>query len=426
MTIQKNCNNDHEKGIIFPGLDKPADKPLPSGFEMRAMFFGCKCDPKLLLNGELLSRLAGDCIKRADLQLVNGCHYDFDGGGTTVALVLAESHLALHTWPEFNQMILADVSVCNFRRDNRARVNSLIKNLEEIFKPECTFLEPQDMLPRLNEVRQPGSGIYTEVKKIYRAFRSKYQEIKVVETEAFGRALILDDLMQTTEKDEYWYHESLVHIPLLTHAEPKNVLICGGGDGGAAEEVLKHPSVKKCTLVELDEEVVNVSKEYLGCVNNGVFDNPKLEVVCEDAFSFIARNQTKYDVIVLDLTDPVGECEKLFTADFYKMVSGRMTPDGKLVVHLSFPISWPKISRMIVKSLESNFSDIRPYAQFIPAYCDLMAFAMCSKNKHDRLSAEEIAKRIDERKIKDLHIVTPETYQSMFVLPPALKSILWG
>ncbi len=424
MSVKKINAAVAEKTIVAPDGGSRDEFILPSGVAYRIMYNNCKCDTRMLYNGELLTRKACECIEKSGLQPVKDTYFDFDGGGVTAAVVLAESHLVLHSWPEFYNSVLADVSVCNYERDNRPRVFKLLNYLQEILQPEFTVSEPQDMLPRHSEPSRAGSGNFAEINKIYTALQSKYQEIKMVDTPAYGRALILDGYVQTTEAGEAWYHEPLAHSALLAHPSPEKVLLCGGGDGGAAKEVLKHPTVTECVMVELDEDVVNVSRDYLHSVHRGVFDNPRLSLKIEDALDFVKNDEETYDAVILDLTDPIGDCEKLFSTEFFRMVARIMTDEARLTVHSSFPVIWPDVSRMIVHKLREVFGPVKPFMHYVPCYNDYMMFSLASKKDFELPDAETLSHRIEERNLKDLEIITPETYRAMFTLAPALRKVV--
>ena len=142
--------------------------------------------------------------------------------------------------------------------------------------------------------------------------KTKFQELAVYDTESLGRILVLDDVVQTTELDEYLYHECLAHVPMFAHPNPEEVLIVGGGDGGTLREVLKHPSVKRATLVDIDEGVIDASKRFLPQWNVG-FSNPRARVVISDGLEFVAKSKGEYDVVIVDSTDPIGPGEVLFS-----------------------------------------------------------------------------------------------------------------
>src|SRR5690625_5223237 len=142
------------------------------------------------------------------------------------------------------------------------------------------------------------------------------QRIRIFENMTFGHVLTLDNIVQTTTGDEFIYHEMLAHVPILAHGEVRGVLIIGGGDGGMAREVLRHPSVEHVTMVEIDRGVVDLSREYLPMISDGVFDDPRLELVIADGARFVAETEHRFDVAIIDSTDPVGAGEALFTEGF--------------------------------------------------------------------------------------------------------------
>ena len=163
-------------------------------------------------------------------------------------------------------------------------------------------------------------GFFYSYKKSLFRTRSTYQRIQAVETDEFGRALLLDGIMQVGEKNEYLYHEVMTHPAMLSHANPKDVLVIGGGDGGILKEVLKHPSVRTITHVDIDFKVREVAQKYLPAVSDGAFTNDKVKFVCEDGRTFIEKHPKCYDIIIMDMTDPFGQAIKLYTYEYFKMV----------------------------------------------------------------------------------------------------------
>ncbi len=164
-----------------------------------------------------------------------------------------------------------------------------------------------------------------------------HQRIKVFENGTFGRILTLDDVVQTTEGDNFVYHEMLTHVPILAHGAAKRVLIIGGGDGGMAREVLRHTSVNHVTMVEIDAGVVEFSKKYLPTLSQGAFDDPRLELVIKDGAVFMRETEQTYDVIIVDSTDPIGPGEVLFTDTFYGHAQRALTENGILVTQNGVP-----------------------------------------------------------------------------------------
>ena len=147
-------------------------------------------------------------------------------------------------------------------------------------------------------------GMKFKVKDVLFQGKSEFQSVDVVETVGHGRMLLNDGLVMTTERDEFIYHEMITHVPLLTHANPKNVLVIGGGDGGTSREVLRHETVEKCTMVEIDKMVVDACKEFLP-ITSKVFDNPKLDLKIEDGIKYVKDTKEKFDVVIIDSTDPM-------------------------------------------------------------------------------------------------------------------------
>ena len=167
-------------------------------------------------------------------------------------------------------------------------------------------------------------------------WRTEFQDVLIFENAIFGKVLVLDGVVQLTERDNHIYHEMIAHVPLIAHGSARNVLIIGGGDGGTLKEVLKHP-VESATLVELDGEVIDLSRRYLPKVSDGAFSDPRANVLVMDGTRFVAETQEKFDAIIIDSTDPVGPGEALFTAAFYRACRTRLRPGGMIAVQSGAP-----------------------------------------------------------------------------------------
>jgi len=172
-----------------------------------------------------------------------------------------------------------------------------------------------------------GVALSLEVEEILHSERSQFQDILVVKTKSHGKALMLDGVIQCTEKDEFSYHEMISYLALCNHPNPQHVLIVGGGDGGAAREVSKHPDVKHVTLVDIDDRVVEVCKQYLPRLSLGL-NNPKVNVSVGDGFGFLRDHRGEFDVIITDSSDPVGPAENLFKQSYYKLLKAALKPGG--------------------------------------------------------------------------------------------------
>jgi spermidine synthase len=185
------------------------------------------------------------------------------------------------------------------------------------------------------EYQTKNVGLTIKAKEV-KTIKSKYQEILILDTEEFGRVLVLDGAVQTTERDEFMYHEMLVHPAMLKHPNPERVLIIGGGDGGSVREALKHPSVKEVHLCEIDEEVIIVSEKYLPTISEKLRD-PKVKIYIEDGNVFLEERENYYDVIIMDSSDPIGPAEVLFKEAFYNKVKNALRENGIMVAQTESP-----------------------------------------------------------------------------------------
>lgn len=213
----------------------------------------------------------------------------------------------------------------------------------------------------------PGLKLSVRVTAVVYKTRTRFQDLAIFDTEQLGRILTLDDVIQTTEVDEFIYHESLVHVPLMAHPAPERVLIIGGGDGGSLRETLKHPSVKEVTLVDIDEGVIEASKAYLPAWNTG-FSDPRAKVIVGDGLAFVAGAREEYDAVIVDSTDPIGPGQALFTGEFYASVRRALRPGGVFSAQTENPIIMPGTVRDIFRRIEATFPVARLYTAPIPTY----------------------------------------------------------
>ncbi|MEM0951480.1 MAG: polyamine aminopropyltransferase [Cyanobacteria bacterium P01_H01_bin.74] len=201
--------------------------------------------------------------------------------------------------------------------------------------------------------------------------QSKFQQISIVETALMGKMLLLDGMVMTSERDEFIYHELIAHIPLLAHPCPKTVLIIGGGDGGTLREVLKHPTVERAVLCEIDEMVIDACKQFLPTIAstlNSEQDAARFEIELRDGAAYVYENPNTFDVIIVDSTDPIGPGERLFTEAFYKNTKAALTESGIMVNQSESPISSPDECRRINAMLHAVFPVVKPYTACVPTY----------------------------------------------------------
>lgn len=261
------------------------------------------------------------------------------------------------------------------------------------------------------EKQTESFGITAKIKQTLHTEQTEFQKLDMVETEEFGNMLILDGMVMTTKKDEFVYHEMVAHVPLFTHPNPENVLVVGGGDGGVIREVLKHPSVKKATLVEIDGKVIEYSKKFLPEIA-GELENPRVEVIVGDGFMHIAESDNEYDVIMVDSTEPVGPAVNLFTKGFYAGISKALKEDGLFVAQTDNPWFKADLIRTVQRDVKEIFPIVRLYTANVPTYpSGLWTFTIGSK-KYDPLAVEESRFHDIETKY-----YTKELHKAAFVLP---------
>ena len=229
----------------------------------------------------------------------------------------------------------------------------------------------------------------------------------------------------TSDKDEFFYHENMVHPAGISHYAPKRALIIGGGDGGAAEEYLKYPSIEEVVMVEIDAVVVDFCKEHLPEVHRGAFDDPRLKVVIADGKKYVEECQDQFDLMMLDLTDPFGPAEALYRVDFLKHCRRILGPEGVLSMHLGSPVMRPNVFHRVFSSLKTVFGIVRPYLVYVPLYGAIWGMATAS-DKTDPLAfnSENVEGRIKARKLSHLQYYNGDTHQGVFGLPNYVRDIL--
>ena len=277
----------------------------------------------------------------------------------------------------------------------------------------------------ITEALNESTGFHVRATRKLGEWQTKFQKLEIYETPHYGRMLRLDGCNTISEREEFIYHENLIHPALTAHAAPRKVLIIGGGDGGACEEVLKHPSLEQVTVCEIDEDVIRVSKEYFFAVHRGAFDNPRLRVFIGDGMKFIRETQERFDLIALDLNDPVAPAEALYSTEFYHQCRMALAPGGALVLHMGAPVARPERVADIAQRLNSVFRIVRPYTMYIPLYGAQWAMAVCSDKLDPKaLTADEIDRRIEARRLQDLRFYNGETHEGVFALPNFIRDLV--
>lgn len=245
--------------------------------------------------------------------------------------------------------------------------------------------------------------------------KTPFQHVQIFETPGFGRVLVLDGAVQLFSTTEFVYHESLVHPPLLVCDKPKRVLIIGGGDGGCAREALKHPGVEQVTLCEIDGQLIDWCKQYLPHVGGNCWEDPRLNLVVDDAAKELAQNETCYDVILADLTDPVGPAVTVYQTAFIETLKSRLNPGGVLAMQAESAVMLRQWHAGTCKLLGQCFDHVHIYHQYVQMYGGLWSFALAADwPLADRLKQESIAQRFAERGPAPLAMYTPAVHAAMF------------
>jgi spermidine synthase len=417
------------------------------GLHLTGDLFECGCSAALLTDLENLSTLCRNATNEAKLTIVDEKWHvfpDWNGqpGGITGTILLAESHLAIHTWPERRGVTL-DVYVCNFTADNTGKAEQLFEALMVAFRPKSevvnritrgdlaeegalaaarsaeaadvpTVVKSNFIFDWLNA--HSGYG-YTSTGKL-EEIQSPFQRVEVFDTRQFGKLFRLDGRLMTSEGDEFFYHECMTHPAALAHPNPESILVIGGGDGGSSEELFKHPGVKRIVMAELDQVVIDISKKWLGSIHKGVFDDPRLEVKIGDGYEYVKSATERFDMIVLDLTDPDTPAFHLYSEEFFRLCQRILKPGGMLTLHLGSPVYQAETVRKNSANLRKVFRHVSPMSLFIPLYGSLWCLAVASDSIDPRsLSNETLAQRMSDRRIEGLRYYYPGLHQALFTLP---------
>jgi spermidine synthase len=254
--------------------------------------------------------------------------------------------------------------------------------------------------------------------------QTDHQRLQVFENARFGRVLTLDGVVQTTEGDEWIYHEMMAHTPILAHGAARRVLIIGGGDGGMAREVLRHPTVEHVTMVEIDGGVVEFSKRHLPALSAGAFEDPRLELVIADGAAYVAEAEATFDVMLVDSTDPIGPGEVLFTDTFYGRARNRLAEGGILVTQNGVPFLQPEELSNTMRALRALFRDATCYLATIPTYAGgPMAFGWATDGGARSTPLADLRARYAAAKL-DCRYYSPEVHEAAFALPGYVKRLI--
>ncbi len=278
------------------------------------------------------------------------------------------------------------------------------------------------------EFHRDGVGITIKVKETIFISRSKYQEIAIVDTHEFGKMLVIDGLVMLTEADEFIYHEMMAHPALMVHPRPEDVLIIGGGDGGTARETLRHQRVERLTMCEIDEMVIEACRRYFPALSKRVIEDPRATILVEDAIKYVKGATDRFDVILVDSSDPVGPAKGLFSVEFFTDLRSSLKEDGIVALQSESPFYHADIIIQIKDGLEkAGFMYVNFYWAHIPTYPGgVWCWAMASDVYHP---VEDLGEDVKKRephlfhrsplRYYDLHV-----HRAAFTLPRYMKEFL--
>ncbi len=270
----------------------------------------------------------------------------------------------------------------------------------------------------VTEIYKDSALSYTIHGKLYDK-KSKFQHIEIYKTQGHGNLMVLDGCFMLTEKEEFIYHEMIAHLPLFSHPEPEKILVIGGGDGGTVREVLKHKTVKQVDFVEIDEDVYKVSKRYFKSLTRGLEADKRVNFLFGDGIKFVAETREKYDVILIDSTDPSDISGGLFTDEFYRNAKNRLNRNGIIVAQSENPFFDALTIKKLHKRQKKIFKIVRLYLAFIPTYpSGCWSFTFVSND----LTPDIIRNR--KNKITGLKYYNKDIHKGALSLPEFVKEII--
>jgi len=261
--------------------------------------------------------------------------------------------------------------------------------------------------------------------RILHEVKTEHQHLVIFTNETWGTVLMLDGVCQLTTSDEFVYHEMMAHVPLMALRKPRRVLVVGGGDGGVLREVIKHPSVEKATLCEIDRTVIDTALEHYPEIPGKVFDDPRVEVVIADGLKYVAETDERFDAIIVDSSEPIGPSAVLHTREFFTDCKRALDEDGILVTQNGLPFLFPDHLHGTTAVFASLFKRAAPYMCTQPCYFGgPFALNLATDNKHAlKLAAKDLEKRRRKRGIEDLKYWTPDVHVAAFALPAYARKV---
>lgn len=412
------------------------------------------CDPHIMNDVSSIERDMVGAAQLAGATVINSTFHHFSPYGVSGVVVIQESHLAIHTWPEYGYAAV-DLFTCGEMdawisfdhlkecfgsktysaiEMKRGAVQLLTRNdfdISSMRQKASEWVNPEMYTRNVwftdKDDNQALSLRYTG--EVFYDVQSPFQRVRILESPKYGKLLTLDDMFMTTEADEFHYHEMISHPAMFTHGNAKNILVIGGGDGGTVREFLKHDHVEKVTMVEIDEEVIKACKQFLPSIAAS-FDDPRLELIVGDGIAFAKEAAANtYDLIIVDGSDPVGPAEGLFSVEFYQNCYNALKDGGILVAQGESPKFNEHAFAELNKTLQQLFGkENAPVSLFyVPTYpTGMWSFQYGLKNSKQPKSItndEEIETFVEQ---KGLKYYNSSIHKASFALPNFVKSLING
>lgn len=280
------------------------------------------------------------------------------------------------------------------------------------------FMEKNDMWR--------GQAMSLKVKNILYHAKSEFQDILIFESETYKKVLVLDGVIQVTERDEFSYHEMMAHLPIFCHPSPSNVLVIGGGDGGVIRELLKHEQIKSITLCEIDRSVIEVTQKYIPSISNGSLNNKKVSIVMQDGMKFLEDHHDEFDIIITDSSDPVGPAKVLFEVDFYTKLERSLRSNGIIVSQGECIWLHGDLIGPLLNSCRNIFPSVGYAYTTIPTYpSGQIGFIICSKS-NDVMFDNPLRMKECESLSKSLKYYNADVHRAAFVLPEFARRMVQG
>jgi spermidine synthase len=423
----------------------------PLGRHILVEFHGCSAE---ILND--VPRIEHDMLEAAEKSgatIINSVFHHFAPFGVSGVIVIQESHLAIHTWPEYRYAAV-DLFTCGSTVNPWVSYESLKRAFQaehgsaiELNRGQLELLEKADIdlgdlrdeaTQKLNPPKHNRSVWFTDKDEnialsirhkgdlLFRE-KSPYQLVEIFDTYKYGKMLTVDKMVMCSEKDETAYHEMIIHVPMLVNPQAKNVLVIGGGDGGSVREILRHEQVESVTMVEIDEVVVRASREFLPSLSSSLKD-PKLNLIIGDGIEYLkTASDESFDFIVVDSSDPVGPSEGLFSAKFYKDIYRCLTPNGIMTAQSESP----RFNQAAFVDLSHCMQDIfgpenvHAYLAFIQTYpTGMWSFTYCTKSGIHPVTNIDVAKSSQFATDHDLQYYNSDIHQAAFCLPTFIQTML--